>query len=416
MTIIASSSRQSAPTEGPPSGPPVPRRIGRPLRPKDFKMADAGILAASAVSSLALVWIVFYQLTLLSGALGFLLCWYACFLGLYWLVTVQTVDRRTATDRVVTVFIVSGATLVIGIVVFIFLWVFAKGIAHVSGNLFVKDSKNFRPADPNVLHEIGIAHAIVGTLEQVGLAALIGVPIGVTTAVFLNEVKGRGTRAVRTIVTAMSALPSVVAGVFIYSILVEPKILNYSGILAALALFILLLPLVTRTTEEVLRLVPGGLREASLALGASEFRTVFSVVLPTARSGIITAGLLGVAIALGETAPLLFTAFGSSVMNSNPFHGAQGALPLVIFTNVREAQSVLINLAYATALILLTLVAVLFIAARIFGRPRTRASLMRRTIQGLQTRWAHPTRPAGPGSLDPLTASPSLPSEEPPNR
>jgi phosphate transport system permease protein len=370
-----------------PTPPPrVPRRIGTPLRPRDFGWADAGMLAAAILSSLALTWVVFYQLTLLSGVFGFLVCWYASFLALYWLATFQTVDRMTATDRMVSALVVTGAGVVFGIVAFIVLWVGWKGASHLSLNLFTKDQHLFLPSDPNALQKIGVAHEIVGTLEQVGIAAAIGVPVAVTTAVFLSEVRGRGTRLVRTVVTAMSGLPSIVAGLFIYSLLVEDHLLKYSGVLASMALFILLLPSVTRTTEEVLRIVPGGLREASLALGSSEFRTVWSVVLPTARSGMITASLLGIAIAVGETAPLLFTSFGAAHMNANPFSGAQGSLPLGIYDPIRQSGSVETNLAYATAFILLAIVLILFVLARILGRQRTKTGMfgarMRSLFQG----------------------------------
>jgi phosphate transport system permease protein len=371
----------------------VPRRIGKPLRPRDFGWVDAGILAAALVSSFALVWVVFYQLTLLSGAFGFGLCWYACLLGLYWVVTAQAVDRIAATDRVISVLMVTGAAIVLGLVAFIVLWVAWKGVPYLSWSLFIHDQKAFIPSDPNILHKIGVAHQIVGTVEEVGIAAAIAIPVAVTTAVFLNEVRGRGTRMVRTVVTAMSGLPAIVAGLFIYALFVEDGLTRYAGILAAMALFILILPSVTRTTEEVLRIVPGGLREASLALGSSEFRTVWSVVLPTARSGIITASLLGVAIAVGETAPLLFTSFGSSVMNANPFHGAQGALPLGIYDNVRQAGPVLKELAYATATILLGLVLILFVLARLLGRQRTGTGSVRTRLRSLTGRSGTPGGP-----------------------
>jgi len=363
--------------------PPTPRRIGAPLRPRDFGLADAGLLVASLFSSFVLVWVVFYQITLLSGAFGFLLSWYACFLALYWMVTAQLLDRRTATDRVVSALVVTGAAVVFGIVAFIVGWVTWKGVTHLRVNFFTKDMSHFLPADPHVLSHIGVLHAIVGTVEEVGIAAAIAVPVAVLTAVFLNEVGGRGTRIVRTVVTAMSGLPSIVAGVFVYSILVETKLANFSGILASIALFILILPSVTRTTEEVLRIVPGGLREASLALGASEFRTVWSVVLPTARSGMITASLLGIAIAVGETAPLLFTAFGNKVMNTNPFHGDQQALPLLLLDFVRTPEAALVNLAYATAFILLALVLILFVLARVLGRQGSRSGVWRARLRSL---------------------------------
>lgn len=401
MTTIA-----PPPTVEAPPGERVPRRIGSPLRPRDFGLADAGVLAAALVSSFALIWVVFYQFTLLSGAFGFFLCWYAAFLGLYWMVTAQAIDRFAATDRVVSVVMVTGAALVLGLVVFIAAWVVVKAVPHLSWSILFRDQKDFIPADPHILHKIGVAHEIVGTFEEVGLAALIGVPVAVITAVFLTEVRGFGTRMVRTVVTAMSGLPAILAGLFIFSVFVENQLSRYAGFLAALALFILILPSVTRTTEEVLRIVPGGLREASLALGSSEFRTVWSVVLPTARSGMITASLLGIAIAVGETAPLLFTSFGSSVMNANPFHGSQGALPLGIYDNVRQAQPVLIELAYVTAFILFALVATLFVLARLFGRPRTTKVGTMARIRSLFERGNHATVPT---TLQSVPAAPHDP-------
>jgi phosphate transport system permease protein len=374
----------------PPAAPPTPRRIGSPIRPRDFGWADAGILGASLFSSYAFVWVLFYQFTVLSGVFGFFLCWYACFLALYWAVTAQIVDRQAATDRMVSALVVSGAGVVLGIVAFIVGWVAWKGATHLRVNFFTKDMSKFLPADPHVLQHIGVAHAIVGTIEQVGIAAAIAIPVAITTAVFLIEVGGRGTRIVRTVVTSMSGLPSIVAGVFIYSILVETSVAKYSGILASLALFVLMLPSVTRTTEEVLRIVPGGLREASLALGASEFRTVWSVVLPTAMSGMITASLLGIAIAVGETAPLLFTAFGNNDMNANPVHGAQQALPLLLLHLVTTPEASLVNLAYATAFILLALVLILFVLARLLGRPRTKSGVWRARLRSLRQRSPRP--------------------------
>ncbi|MGO8872212.1 MAG: phosphate ABC transporter permease PstA [Acidimicrobiales bacterium] len=335
-------------------------------------------MVAAALSSLALVWVVFYQLTLLSGALGFLICWYACFLAMIWICTAQVIERQVATDRVVAVLVVSAALLVVGLVIFVVAWVAAKAIPTIHWEaLFTKDQKNFQVADPSALSHVGILHAIIGTFEQVLVAAIIGVPVAIATAVFLNEVGGRGVRIVRTVVTAMSGTPSVVAGIFIYSILILSHVLTYSGFAASLALVVILLPSVTRVVEEVLRVVPSGLREASLALGAPEWRTVWSVVLPTARSGVVTAVLLGVARIVGETAPLLFTAFGSQVINLNEFSHAQGALPLVIWSDVRQAQPILIDLAFQAAFVLMTLVLILFAAARFFSRPRGKKSKRR---------------------------------------
>jgi phosphate transport system permease protein len=350
-----------------------------PRRTRDFGAQGLALLAASALSSFAVVWVLFYQVTLLSGAFGFLICWYACFLAVFWVVTNQVVDRSAATDRVATTVVASCAAIVIGALAYIVIWVVFKGVAHFTFGFLTRTMKDYQPAlGTKVFGQVGVGQAIVGTLEEVGLGAVMAVPLAFLTAIFLNEVGGWGTRFVRTIVTAMSGVPSVVAGVFIFAIFIQSHVLGYSGFAAALALFVLMLPSITRTTEEVLRVVPGGLREASLALGASEWRTVRQVVLPTARSGLITAVILGVAIAAGETAPLLFTAFGANAMNANPFSGPQGALPLVLYENISQAQTVVVQLAFTAAFVLLMLVLVLFVLARLLGRRSTRKGRVRK--------------------------------------
>jgi phosphate transport system permease protein len=190
--------------------------------------------------------------------------------------------------------------------------------------------------------------------------------------VFLNEVGGRFTSTVRTVVTAMSGLPSIMAGVFIYSIWIVSFGFHFSGLAGSMAIAIMLLPTITRTTEEVLKVVSGGLREAALALGAPEWRTVWSVVLPTARTGIITAVVLGVARAVGETAPLLFTIFGNNFINANPFQGPQSSLTLFLYQKIRSPNAAQVSLAYSSALVLVMIVLVLFTLTRILGRSRRR--------------------------------------------
>ncbi len=354
-------------------GGPTPRKLASPLRPSDFGIRDIALIALAALSSFCIVWVIFFQLTILTGAFGFVVCWYLGFLALTWIGAAQVIERKVATDRVIAVLVTSATLLVVGLIVFIVAWVAYKAIPSIHwGALFTKDQKNFQVAAPNALATVGVFHAIIGTLEQVLIAAALGVPAAIATAVFLNEVKGRGVKIVRTVVTAMSGTPSVVAGIFIYSLLILDHVLTYSGFAASLALVVILLPSVTRVVEEVLRVVPSGLREASLALGAPQWRTTWSVVLPTARSGVVTAVLLGIARIVGETAPLLFTAFGSQVLNANPFDHPQGALPLVIWSDVRQAQSVLITLAFQAAFVLISIVLILFVLARIFSRPRSK--------------------------------------------
>ncbi len=224
-----------------------------------------------------------------------------------------------------TVVMCTGAAIVIGAVIFIIVYVAEKAIPSIHwGALFTKTQKGFEPAEPNALAHVGVAHAIVGTLEAGGHRSgdRSSDRRGERRALERSRRLGDPSHSDR--VTAMSGLPSIVAGLFIYSILIINHVIGYSGFAASLALFVMLLPSVTRTTEEVLRVVPSGLREASLALGAPEWRTVWSVVLPTARSGVITAVLLGVARIVGETAPLLFTAFGSQIMNIERLHPSPG--------------------------------------------------------------------------------------------
>jgi phosphate transport system permease protein len=158
---------------------------------------------------------------------------------------------------------------------------------------------------------------------------------------------------------------------FIYAVLILGLGWGFSGAAAALALSILMLPTITRTSEEILRLVPGGLREAALALGAPEWRSVWQVVLPTARAGIVTAVILGIARVVGETAPLLLTSVGADTMNINPFHGQQSSLPLFVFKQIKTlGLPNTISRGYAGAFVLLVIVLILFVSARLIGRAR----------------------------------------------
>lgn len=352
-----------------------------PRRPHEFGVTEVAVLAGSALASFVAVWVLFYQLTLLSGALGFFICWYLTFLLVYWVATSQMVDRQAATDRTVTTAVASATLLVVGALLYIVGYVVWKGAHHFNTGFLYHTMANYQPAmGDRLFHTVGVGHAIVGTVEQVGLAGGLGVPLAFLTAIFLNEVGGVGVRFVRTVVTAMSGVPSVVAGIFIYGMFIITHVLAYSGFAASLALFVLLVPTVTRATEEVLRVVPGGLREASLALGASEWRTVWSVVLPTARSGLINAVILGVAIATGETAPLIFTAFGNSLMNADAFHGPQSALPLILWQNIFQAQPVVVQVAFTAGMVLLAIVLVLFVTARVLGARRPGGSRLRRLL------------------------------------
>jgi phosphate transport system permease protein len=216
----------------------------------------------------------------------------------------------------------------------------------------------------------GIYHAIIGSLEQVGLATLIGAPIGVLTAIYLVEY-GRGNlaRSVTFFVDVMTGIPSIVAGLFILSIMLEFEMQPF-GFAGSLALAILMMPVVVRSTEEMLKLVPNELREASLALGVPKWRTILKVVLPTSIGGITTGIMLAVARIAGETAPVLLLVFGNPFINNNPFEGAQASLPLYIYQQFANSagSGAAYDRAWAASLTLIAFVMILNLGARAIAR------------------------------------------------
>jgi phosphate transport system permease protein len=260
-------------------------------------------------------------------------------------------------------------------------YVVQKGLPALRPSFFVRDQSGITPVMPATAG--GGAHAVVGTFEQVGLALVFSVPLGLLCAVFLNESRSRWRRPARIFVDAMSGLPSIVAGLFIYAVLIVPfatstTLFAFNGLMASLALAMIMLPTITQTIAVVLRLVPDGLREASLAMGSSRARMVWSVVLPTARTGITTAVVLGIARTVGETAPLLFTAFGYDLMNANPVSGAQESLPLFVYRNILKPDLNAVSRGFAGALVLMLIVLGLFLLARYIGRDRSGRRLPRR--------------------------------------
>jgi phosphate transport system permease protein len=199
------------------------------------------------------------------------------------------------------------------------------------------------------------------------IALGITVPLGLACAVYLNETRGRLAHFVRTIVDAMTALPSIVAGLFIYATIIVSFHFEKSGLAAAVALSVMMLPIIIRAADVVLRLVPGNLREASAALGAPQWRTIRHVVLPTARSGLATSIILGTARGIGETAPVLLTAGFTQSVNTNPLHGPMAALPLTAFQFVQSPFATMRIRGFATAAFLMLVVLVLFVFARALG-------------------------------------------------
>jgi phosphate transport system permease protein len=276
---------------------------------------------------------------------------------------------RIAKDRLATVGIIGGASVALFPLFEIIISVVLQGapvvFSHFPGFL-IHDLATAGPSAP--VWQGGMGHAIVGTVEQVGLATMFTVPISILTAIFLSETASAFSRLVRTIVDCMMGTPSIIAGLFVYLFWVEPRGTNgFSGFAASIALAILMLPIMIRTAEEVIRVVPGSLREAALALGAPRWRVSLRIVLPTARSGLLTAVILGVALAVGETAPALFTAHGYQGYNFDPFSGPQANLPLQAFQLIQSPNANQVREGWGGAFILVSLVLALFVAARLVG-------------------------------------------------
>jgi phosphate transport system permease protein len=273
-------------------------------------------------------------------------------------------------DLVVTTAFVAAPTIVGAALLCTVVVTVAKGLpALVHANFFVHDMAGVRPSDS--FNKGGIAHALIGTLIEVAIAVGIALPLGLTTAVYLAEVGGRGSRVVRTVIEAMTALPSIVAGLFIYTTLIVGLHFPSSGFAAALALSVMGLPIMARAADVVLRVVPSGLREASYSLGAGRWQTVWRVVLPTARPGLATALILGIARMVGETSPLILTSGASTFLNTNPVQNPMNSLPLFVYNAVGSGEPSFEQRGYAAATVLLVVVLTLFILARLAARTRS---------------------------------------------
>jgi phosphate transport system permease protein len=320
-------------------------------------------------AAIALAWLICGRLLPWHGALIFVVVAFVAGIVLLTVVTALDSGWPEVVDRVVSSVIHVAALLVglalVSTVTFVLLRG-SKSLFHV--NMFVDDMAGVGPRDP--FSRGGVAHAIVGSLIEIGIAILVTIPLGIGTAVYMTEIGGKFARIVRTIVEAMTALPSIVAGLFIYTTLIVGLGVPRSGLAAAAALAVMMLPIIARASDVVLRVVPGNLREASLALGASRWRTVWHIVLPTARPGLATAVILGVARGIGETSPVLLTSGTAAFMVTNPTGGVMNSLPLFIFSTARSGEPVYIERAFGAASILLLLVLILFIAARVLARPR----------------------------------------------
>lgn len=351
--------RTSCPEPG--DAPTGPRRSVR-----GFTASQRFDLLGAAAAAAALATLLFGWFAPLSGGLGWVIVAFGSFLGLYTLLVSLESDLQEVKDRLATVLLASAGVLLYGSLAFITVYTLARGTQALTNlNFFTQTMEFAGPLDP--LTTGGIAQAIVGTLIQISIALAIAIPLGIGTAVFLNEVGGRFAKFVRTVSDAMTALPSIVAGLFIYAAVIQVFTHERSGFAAGLAITVMMLPIVIRSADVVLRLVPGNLREAAYALGSSKPRTVWHVVLPTARSGLVTSVILGTARGIGETSPVLLTSGVTAAMNTNPFSGPMISLPLQVFDFVRSPEPSMVARGFGAAAVLLALVLGLFLIARALG-------------------------------------------------
>ena len=261
-------------------------------------------------------------------------------------------------------------SLMVSVLLLSVLWsVISAGAQTISWTFLGQNNVYISPTTS--LEYGGVGHSIIGTLLIVGLTTLVTVPFGIAIAVYLTETRGKARGAIRVLIQAMSGLPSVVAGLFVYSALIATGITQYAGWAGSLALIPLMLPTISRVAEEALRLVPAELRNGALGLGAPAWRAFFMVTLPAAKSGLVTAVLLGVARIIGETAPLLLTTFAANNTSFNMIEGGLATLPTYLYGYVGMGYDTSLQRAWGSAFVLLLLVGILFTAARIASRSKS---------------------------------------------
>ncbi|MGI8573112.1 MAG: phosphate ABC transporter permease PstA [Solirubrobacteraceae bacterium] len=278
----------------------------------------------------------------------------------------QVSAARRRKDRLMRGILAALTAVALVPLVLVIYYLFYKGLGAWSGKFFSTDPNGNFLGFPG-----GVRSAILGTIEMVGLATLISVPVGIGVALWLTEFgkQSRFANVVRYFIDVMTGVPSIVFGLFIYVTLVLGHVggAGFTGWKGAVALSLLMLPVVTRASEVVLLLVPDSLREAALALGAPRWRVVTRVVLPTALPGLMTGALLAIARGAGETAPLLFTAFGAQVLTAN-LTSQMNALPLQIFSDISSPRNEIVTRAWGAALTLVLMILLLNLIARAAAR------------------------------------------------
>lgn len=342
---------------------PTPQKPWKPTVAERSQSIAVGVLAA--LFSVATV-----AITPMKGLLPFLILFgiYAIIIGYF----KGFIGRgsTTAKNNAVGVLLGLGTVVALIPIASILHTTITRGYKGLHWGLWRDDMSQNTSIDP--ITEGGLYHALVGTIIMVSMALIVALPLGILTAIYLTEIKGRFSRPVRFLVQAMSGVPSIVAGLFIMSAIVYPITQTFSGFMGALALSILMIPTIARTAEEVLLLIPNDLREAGVALGGTQWRTVAMVVLPAARSGLVTAMILGIARVIGETAPILLVTGGGDAVNYNPFTGPMGSLPFYVWKSFFFGTEEATTRGWAGLLVLLGFVLILFLLARTLSKRKVR--------------------------------------------
>jgi phosphate transport system permease protein len=341
----------------------------RPRSLSSWSVDDMLTLLGALAGSAALVWVLYFEVLPLSGVLGYLICWYVAFLAMYAGLNSLAHPRPIVIGRLMGAAVASAALLVGFALATVVFYTFYRGwhaLPHL--NFFTHDMSGVGVSA--TLTHGGILHAVVGSFIQLAIAVAVSLPLGLITAVFMTEVGGWFGKIVRTVVEAMTAIPDLLAGLFVYVVLLVGLGMSKTGLAAAIAISITMIPIIARSAEVALRVVPGGLREAGLALGASHWQTVRRVVLPTARPGLATALILAMARGVGETAPLLIVSGTTTLFNANPLNQPMNSLPLFIYKMIRNPEPLLIERGFGAAAVLLAIVFVLFVITRLVARRR----------------------------------------------
>jgi phosphate transport system permease protein len=336
------------------------------LRGQSIRQASLPNWAAAATTvGAVLVTLLLFATTGFQGDADFLVVAVVLSLLAIGALSWQVEGRRRAIDRIATSLAMVALLLTLLPLGFVLGYVIKRGGGTFGWGFLTHDLGSTGPLQAGG----GAGHAIIATLEQVLLASVFSVPLGIMVAIFITEYGGRRlTTAVRFLIDVMTGIPSIVAGLFVLSFWIFVLHQGFSGLAGAIALAIIELPIVVRTSEEMIKLVPGALREASYALGIPKWRTILSIVLPTASTGITTGVMLAVARVIGETAPVLLVVGNNNFFHNDPFSGPQGSLGVLIFQNATSSSNFNVQRAWAAALTLILIVLVLYVVARLLTR------------------------------------------------